>query len=269
MDYQSAEWPVSTTPARIAEIAENQIVEIADLGRDNPDVIKLWIGEGDLQTPAYISDAATKALRQGRTRYTYSRGVPALHQALHRYHKRHWGVSVPEDRFSVTCGGMGAIMQAFQAILEPDDEVIVPSPVWPNVLEVVRIVGGKVTHIQFDYDVSSGFSLGLDKIGAAITPRTRAIYINSPGNPTGWVMPRNDMEQLLALAREHGLWLVSDEVYNHFTYERPIAPSFLEIAEPSDRLIITNTFSKNWCMTGWRMGWLIYPQGLEVVFNNL
>jgi len=269
VDYRNTQWPVAETPERIAKIAENQIAEIADLGRDNPDVIKLWIGEGDLQTPDFICDATTEALRQGRTRYTYSRGVPELHEALQRYHRRHWDVEIKTDRFSATCGGMGAVMQAFQAILEPDDEVIVPSPVWPNVLEAVRIVGGKVKHVQLDCDVNGGFSLALDKISAAITPRTRAIYINSPNNPTGWVMPRNDMEQLLALVRERGLWLISDEVYNHFTYDRSIAPSFLEITEPSDRLFVTNTFSKNWCMTGWRLGWLIYPQGMEVVFDNL
>ena len=269
MNYKSIEWPVSQTPIKISTIKENEIVEIADLGRENPEIIKLWIGESDLKTPKFICDATTKALREGHTRYTFSRGISKLHDALKRYHKRHWGVDIEANRFSITAGGVGAIMQAFQAILDNEDEVVIPSPVWPNVLEVVRINGGKVKHVQFDFDLNSGFSLDLNKIISAITPKTRAIYINSPGNPTGWVMPRNDMVQLLAFARERGLWLISDEVYNHFTFDRPIADSFLEISEPNDRLIVTNTFSKNWCMTGWRIGWMIFPKVMEVIFDNL
>ena len=269
MNYKSIEWPVSQAPKKISTIKENEIVEIADLGRENPDIIKLWIGESDLKTPKFICDATTEALREGHTRYTFSRGIPKLHDALQRYHKRHWGVNIEAGRFSITTGGVGAIMQAFQAILDIEDEVIIPSPVWPNVLEVVRINGGRLKHVQFDFDLNTGFSLDINKIISAITPKTRAIYINSPGNPTGWVMPRNDMVQLLAFARERGLWLISDEVYNHFTFDRPIADSFLEISEPTDRLIVSNTFSKNWCMTGWRIGWIIFPKGMEVIFDNL
>lgn len=269
MKNANERWSMNDAPKRITSISDSKITEVADLGRDNPKVIKLWIGEGDLKTPEIISRAATKALEQGYTRYTFSRGLPALHEALQRYHKRHWGVNISTDRFSVTCGGMGAVMQAFQAILEPDEEVIVPCPVWPNVWETVRIVGGQVKYVLLDFDETKGFSLDLEKIASAITPKTRAIYINSPHNPTGCVLSLKEMEHLLKLTRQHGLWLVSDEVYNHFTYSDKITPSFLQLSEPNDRLIVTNTFSKNWCMTGWRLGWMIYPQGMQGVFDNL
>jgi aspartate/methionine/tyrosine aminotransferase len=269
MDWQSQAWPVAGSPERITGIALNQICDIADLAREDPDVIKLWIGEGDLPTPDFIREAATAAMASGQTRYTYALGVPALREALDRYHKRHWNLAIGPDRFSVTAGGVQAVMQALQAVLDPGDEVIVPVPAWPNLLEIVRILGGKVVTVPYRVAGEDGFQLAMDDIVAAVTPRTRVIAINSPSNPTGWIMPREQMAAVLDFARARGIWIVSDEVYAHFTYNRAIAPSFLELAEPTDRLIVTNTFSKNWCMTGWRIGWLVYPRGMNQVFDNL
>ncbi|QRI66271.1 pyridoxal phosphate-dependent aminotransferase (plasmid) [Shinella sp. PSBB067] len=269
MDYNDPEWPIAGTPERISRIELNQICDIADLAREDPDVIKLWIGEGDLPTPDFIKDAAVAAMQAGHTRYTYSHGVPALRAALDRYHKRHWNVDVGPNRFSVTAGGVQAIMQAFQAIISPGDEVIVPVPAWPNLVEIIGILGGTVVPVPYRTTGSGGFTLDLDDVYAAVTPRTRAIAINSPSNPTGWIMPKEQMVEVRDFARERGLWIVSDEVYCHFTYDGTIAPSFLEVTEPTDRLLITNTFSKNWCMTGWRIGWLIYPEGMSTVFDNL
>lgn len=269
MDYKDPEWPIAGTPERISRIELNQICDIADLAREDPDVIKLWIGEGDLPTPDFIKDAAVAAMQAGHTRYTYSHGVPALRAALDRYHKRHWNVDVGPNRFSVTAGGVQAIMQAFQAIISPGDEVIVPVPAWPNLVEIIGILGGTVVPVPYRTTGSGGFTLDLDDVYVAVTPRTRAIAINSPSNPTGWIMPKEQMVEVRDFARERGLWIVSDEVYCHFTYDGTIAPSFLEVTEPTDRLLITNTFSKNWCMTGWRIGWLIYPEGMSTVFDNL
>lgn len=269
MDYRQPEWPIAGTPERISRIELNQICDIADLAREDPDVIKLWIGEGDLPTPDFIKEAAVAAMQAGQTRYTYSHGVPALRAALDRFHKRHWNVDVGANRFSVTAGGVQAIMQAFQAIISPGDEVIVPVPAWPNLVEIVGILGGKVVPVDYRTTSSGGFTLDLDDVYAAVTPKTRAIAINSPSNPTGWIMPKEQMIEVRDFARERGLWIVSDEVYCHFTYDGTIAPSFLEVTEPTDRLLVTNTFSKNWCMTGWRIGWLIYPEGMSTVFDNL
>lgn len=265
----SDNWAISGTPERISSIPLNQIVDIADLARNDPTVIKLWIGESDLPTPQFIKDAAIEALQDGQTRYTFAQGIPALREALNAYHKRHWGVDVGADRFNVTAGGVQAIMQAMQAVLEPGDEVIVPVPAWPNLLEIVNIVGGKNVPVPYGTRQGEGFHLDLDDLFAKVTPRTKVIAINSPSNPTGWIMPKADMIRLRDFAREHGIWILADEVYAHFTFDGTIAPSFLEICEPTDRLLITNTFSKNWCMTGWRMGWVIYPKGMSVVFENL
>jgi aspartate/methionine/tyrosine aminotransferase len=258
-----------TLPARIREVGTSQIGLVADRGRHDPDVIKLWIGEGDLPTPPFIVEAAHTAMLAGETRYTYSRGIPALHQALADYHRRHWGVAVAPERFSITSGGMNAIMQACQALLEPGDEVIVPAPGWPNLGEAVRVTGGVPVAVPFRQNAGGRFAWPLEDILAAVTPRTRIVVVNSPNNPTGWVMTLAEMEALRDAARARGFWILSDEVYNHFTYGNAIAPSFLQVTTPSDRLIVTNTFSKNWAMTGWRAGWIVYPEGLAATFAKL
>lgn len=260
---------LDTLPPRIKDLGQNQIAEIADLAREDPAVIKLWIGEGDLPTPSFVTEAAEAAMRAGQTRYTYSHGLPQLRQALADYHRRHWNVEVAPERFTITAGGMNAIMQGMQAVLSPGDEVIIPGPHWPNMAATVQVLGGVPVTVPFRRAVNGGFTLALEDIEAAITPRTRVIAINSPSNPTGWVMPKAEMLALRDLVRARGLWLLSDEVYNHFTYGNAIAPSFLEICDENDRLLVSNTFSKNWAMTGWRAGWLIYPPGLEPVFGNL
>ncbi|MCQ4160120.1 pyridoxal phosphate-dependent aminotransferase [Roseomonas sp. GC11] len=261
--------PLDDLPERIRGLAINQIAEIADLAREDPAVIKLWIGEGDLPTPPFVVEAAAEAMRAGHTRYTYALGLPRLREALAAYHRRHWGVEVAESRFTITTGGMNAIMQGLQAILSPGDEVIYPAPHWPNLAATVQVLGGTAVPVPLHRDESGAFRLELADIEAAITPRTRVIAINSPSNPTGWVMQKGQMAALRDLARARGLWLLSDEVYNHFTYGNAIAPSFLEVCDASDRLLISNTFSKNWAMTGWRAGWLIFPEGMAPVFDNL
>lgn len=256
-------------PARIQGVGTSQIGMVADRGRHDPEVLKLWIGEGDLPTPPFIVEAAHRAMLAGETRYTYSRGLPALHQALSDYHRRHWDVDVAPDRFAITAGGMNAVMQACQALLEPSDEVIIPAPAWPNLAEAVRVAGGVAVPVAYQQTAGGRFTLSLSDILAAVTPRTRILVVNSPSNPTGWVMPLAEMVALRDAARERGLWILSDEVYNHFTYGNAIAPSFLQVTTPTDRLIVTNTFSKNWAMTGWRAGWITYPEGLAATFSKL
>lgn len=254
---------------RMRGIRATQIGLVADRGRDDPDVVKLWIGEGDLPTPPFIVEAAHRAMQAGHTRYATSLGLPRLREALGAYHARHWGVEIPPDRFAVTAGGMNAIMQAAQALLEPGDEIIIPSPAWPNLAEAVRITGGVPVSVPYRVDARGRFSLPLADIEAALTPRTRVVMVNSPSNPTGWIMPPDEMVALRDLARARGLWILADEVYAHFTYGGAITPSFLQICTEYDRLIVANTFSKNWAMTGWRAGWLIYPKGLDGTFAKL
>ncbi|KMO31672.1 aminotransferase class I/II [Methylobacterium variabile] len=255
--------------ARMRGVGTSQIGLVADRGRDDPEVVKLWIGEGDLPTPPFIVEAAHQAMLAGHTRYATSLGLPRLREALSAYHARHWGVEVPPERFAVTAGGMNAIMQAAQALLEPGDEIVIPSPAWPNLAEAVRITGGVPVTVPYRVQGDGRFALPLADIEAALTPRTRAVVVNSPSNPTGWTMPLDEMKALRDLARARGLWIVSDEVYAHFTYGNAIAPSFLQICTEDDRLIVTNTFSKNWAMTGWRAGWLVCPRGLGPTFAKL
>ncbi len=254
---------------RVRGIGTSQIGLVADRGRDDPDVVKLWIGEGDLPTPPFIVEAAHRAMQAGHTRYTTSLGMPRLREALSAYHARHWHVDVAPDRFAVTAGGMNAIMQAMQALVDPGDEIVVPSPAWPNLGEAVRVTGGVPVSVPYRVGPDGRFALPLADIEAAITPRTRVLVVNSPSNPTGWIMPLAEMMALRDLARERGLWILSDEVYAHFTYGDAIAPSFLQVCTETDRLLVSNTFSKNWAMTGWRAGWLVYPRGLAATFAAL
>ena len=259
---------VEHTCERIRNIPMSDIIEVVDLARDDPDVYKLWVGESDLPTPEFICDAAVRAMREGHTRYTYSRGIPSLREALSEYHTRLYHTPMNIERISVTVGGMQAVMQAFQAVCEPGNEVVVPSPAWTNVFEAARIVGGVIKTVPFRFG-NRGWHLDLDEFFAAVTPRTRVLVINSPQNPTGWIMPREQMEAVLEFARHHGLWILADEVYHRLTYEMPRAPSFLEFCDPEDRVIATNTFSKGWAMTGWRAGWAIAPPSLGLIFENL
>ena len=254
---------------RVRGIGTSQIGLVADRGRDDPDVVKLWIGEGDLPTPPFIVEAAHAAMQAGHTRYTTSLGLPRLRDALSAYHARHWDVDVPAERFAVTSGGMNAIMQAAQALLEPGEEMVIPSPAWPNLAEAVRVTGGVPVTVPYRVLPDGRFSLPLADIEAALTPRTRVVMVNSPSNPTGWTMPLPEMKALRDLARARGLWILADEVYAHFTYGNAIAPSFLQICTEDDRLIVSNTFSKNWAMTGWRAGWLVFPRGLAPTFAKL
>lgn len=256
-------------PPRLARVQESQITALLDTARDRADVIKLWVGEPDIPTPAFIRDAAIAALNAGETRYTYALGLPALREELALYHARHWGVSIAADRFCPTVGGMNAIMQALQVMTEPCDEVIYPSPAWPNLAEAVRLVSAVPVPVSFDFDRVGGFSLDLQRLFAAVTSKTRVIAINSPSNPTGWRMPLDQMIALRDFARERGIWILSDEVYAHFCFDKSVAPSFLQICEPQDRLIVANTFSKNWAMTGFRVGWVVFPQGFASHFDNL
>ena len=259
---------VEHASARIRAIPMSDIIEVVDLARDDPDVCKLWVGESDLPTPEFICDATVRAMREGHTRYTYSRGIPSLREALADYHTRLYRTPIDVERVSVTVGGMQAVMQTFQAVCEPGDEVVVPSPAWTNVFEAARIAGAEVVTVPFRFG-NQGWHLDLDEFFAAVTPRTRVLVVNSPQNPTGWIMPRAQMEEVLAFARRRGLWILADEVYHRLTYEMPRAPSFLELCDPEDRVIATNTFSKSWAMTGWRAGWAVAPPSLGLIFENL
>ncbi len=252
----------------IKALPESGIVELVNYAREKKGLIGLWVGEGDRPTPQFIADAAAEALRGGQTFYTYQRGIPRLRQALADYLKRSYGTDIAPERTFITVGGMQAIKETVQMLIGPGDEVIVPSPCWPNIDAAIQIMGGAVKPVPLTFG-NRGWTLDVERVMAACGPRTKALFVNSPGNPTGYMMTREEQQALLDFARTRGLWIVADEVYGRLVYDRKAAPSFLEIAHPDERVVVVNTFSKNWAMTGWRMGWVVASTQLGQVYENL
>ncbi|HZY23485.1 MAG TPA: aminotransferase class I/II-fold pyridoxal phosphate-dependent enzyme, partial [Beijerinckiaceae bacterium] len=239
---------------------ESGIVEVANYARGRDGLIPLYVGEGDLSTPAFICEAATRALAAGETFYTWQRGIPDLRQALARYHERLYRRPCDPERFFVTIGGMHALQTAVRMIAGAGDEVVIPTPAWPNFAGALSVVGARAAQVPMTSG-ETGWQLDLDRLDAAVTARTRAIVVNSPANPTGWTAGLDELAAILSIARRRGLWIVADEIYARFAYDpaRMIegrAPSFRDVMEPQDRILFVQTFSKNWAMTGWRIGWL-------------
>jgi aspartate/methionine/tyrosine aminotransferase len=254
-------------PAREAPVSG--IVEIMKYGRARGGVMGLWAGEGDTPTPAFIVEAANRALAAGETFYTWQRGIPDLREALARYHTRLYGRTFSPDAFFITGSGMQAIQITLAMTATAGSEVIIPTPAWPNAAGATGLVGAHPVEVPIQFG-NAGWALDLDRIAAAITDRTRVIVLVTPSNPTGWTATHDDLRAVLELARRHGLWIVADETYARFWYgEGERAPSFLDIMAPDDRILFVNTFSKNWCMTGWRMGWIVAHPSLGQVVENL
>lgn len=248
---------------------ESGIVEVMNYGRLRPGLIPLWVGEGDLPTPDFIKQAANESLAAGETFYTWQRGIPELRDALARYHAHVYGGSFSPERFFVTGSGMQSLQIAIRMVAGLGDEVVIPTPAWPNFVAAIEIGGAKAVCVPMDLD-EGRFDLDIERIAAAIGPRTRALVINSPANPTGWTATREQLQILLALARKHGIWILADEIYGRFVYDgSQRAASFHDVMEEEDRVIFLQTFSKNWAMTGWRIGWIEAPPALGQVIENL
>lgn len=259
--------PVTIRP-EIARLKDSQIVDVWKMGFSVPDVIGLWVGEGDLPTTRFICDAAARALQEGKTFYTYKRGIPELREALIDHYRALYGVEIADERIAVTSSGMNAMMLIIQTLVGAGDNAVCVTPVWPNIFACIEILGGEARHVPLQGD-DTGWHLDLERLFAACDARTRAIYLASPGNPTGWIMPDAQRRTLLDFARKRGITIISDEVYNRLVYDRPVAPSFLEIAGPDDPVFVVNSFSKTWAMTGWRVGWMVMPRGLAPQLERL
>jgi aspartate/methionine/tyrosine aminotransferase len=252
---------------------ESGIVEVLNYGRLKPGLIPLWVGEGDLPTPDFICAAAQASLAAGETFYTWQRGIPELREALARYHTRLYGAFAGQpfspERFFVTGSGMQSVQIAVRMVAGAGDEIIVPTPAWPNVAAAGGIAGARVVSVPMHHDAGA-FALDLDGIASVITPRTKALMINSPANPTGWTASKEQLVEILKLARRHGLWIIADEIYGRFVYgDTSRAASFHDVMDPDDRIIFVQTFSKNWAMTGWRLGWIEAPAVLGQLIENL
>jgi aspartate aminotransferase len=250
-------------------VRESEIAQVWKLGFEVPDVVGLWVGEGDLPTPAFICEAAARALSEGHTFYTHKSGIPELRAALQRYHGRHYGIQPDIERITVTGSGMAGIIMLMQAMLDPGDSVAVVTPVWPNIFAAIQIQGGVVREVPLQ-PRGDRWQLDLDRLFEACDQRTKAIFIVSPGNPTGWMMTAEEQAAVVAFCRERDILYIADEVYHRFVYEgRKLAPSALEVMRPDDPVAIVNSFSKSWAMTGWRLGWLISPPKLAKALDTL
>ena len=249
-------------------LRQSKIREVANAGMGREGVLPFWFGEPDEVTPQFIRDAAIASLNAGETFYTQSFGIPALRSALSDYTARLHGVCAP-DNIVVTNSGISALMMCFQTLISPGDRVVVVTPVWPNLVEGPRIMSAVVETVALDFDAKRGFTLDLQKLLSALTPATRLVVLNSPNNPTGWTLTRAEQQVILDHCRKLGIWILADDAYERIVFDGGlqsaaglVAPSFLDIAARDERVVSTNTFSKAWLMTGWRLGWITGPTTL-------
>ena len=260
--------PAGIRPS-IAALPASKIAEVALPVFGDPDIVPLWFGEGDMPTPAFICEAAAEAMRKGHTFYTYKNGIPELRGAVARYLSGLHARPVTSERVIVTSSGMAAIMLVAQTLIDPGDNVAVVSPVWPNIHAAIGIMGGTTTPVGLTPTTDGGWRFEPERLFAACDARTRAIFVNSPSNPTGWMLSAEHAAAILAFARRRGLWVLADEVYGRMVYDRRVAPSFLDIIEAEDRVVVLNSFSKSWAMTGWRLGWMVAPPEIQAVIAKM
>ena len=246
----------------VLALRTSQIREVANVGMARDDVLKFWVGESDQPTPMFIRDATARALMAGETYYTHNLGRPDLREALSDYLTRLHGQPVGTERLGITSAGVNALMLVSQAVVSPGDKVVVTTPAWPNIVEIPRILSARLETVSLD-PAQGRWRLDLDKLMDALTPDTKVLFLNSPNNPTGWTLPAEDRAPILARCREYGIWLITDDPYERLIFgPGNSAPSFLPLAGEDERVISTNTFSKAWRMTGWRMGWMVLPKSL-------
>src|SRR5918998_7320 len=254
-------------PSSIAtSMPVSRIREIMELAWADPEAIHLEVGEPDFPTPEHVVEAAHEAARMGLTRYAPNAGLPVLREALAEKVVRRNGYEARPEQVVVTQGGIQALYLALRALLEPGDEVLLPDPAWPNYRMIAHLLGARV--LSYPLVAEGGFLPSLEDLERLVTPRTRAILVNSPSNPLGTVVPRELMEKLLAFARRRGLWFVSDEVYDEVVFDDAFV-SAGSLADPGDRLVSIYSFSKVYAMTGWRVGYLVAPPELTRILTGM
>ena len=245
----------------IEQLPASRIREVANAGLGRSDVLAFWFGESDEVTPLAVREAAAASLMRGETFYAHNLGLAELREGLAAYtsalHR-----PVAADRIAVTSAGVTALMLAMQLLAGAGDELVVVVPVWPNLTAQPAILGANVKRVALAPRADGAWALDLPRLLEAVTPATRVLLVNAPNNPTGWTLTRAEQQAILEHCRKSGTWIVADEVYERVWFgEGKAAPSFLDIAEPEDRLVIAQSFSKTFLMTGWRLGWLVLPPG--------
>ena len=253
----------------IEELPGSKIREVANAGIGRSDVLPFWFGESDEVTPEFIREAAVASLRDGETFYAHNLGLPELRAAIAGYAAAAHG-PIDADRIAVTSSGVSALMLAAQALAGAGDDVTAVVPVWPNLTAQPAIMGARVKRVSL---VAKGgaWQLDLDALLRAVTPATRVLILNAPNNPTGWTLSSAEQAAILEHTRRTGTWIVADEVYErvYFGAEGAAAPSFLDVSEPEDRLVVIGSFSKSFLMTGWRLGWMVAPLRLVEALGKL
>jgi aspartate/methionine/tyrosine aminotransferase len=240
-------------------VVESPLVQIATAAEALPGTLKLCYGESDMPTPEFICRAAYDASLAGHTFYTHTAGAPELREAIAAKVFELHGVSCRPTEIMSTVGASMAIYLAVRAFVGAGDNAVVISPTYAIFSNAVVMAGGQPRPVPLTLE-GSRFRLDFDRVRAAINPATRMIVVNSPSNPTGWQMTEEEQRALYDLAEHHDLMILADEVYERLVYHGPIAPSFAQVAQNRERLIVVNSFSKTYNMTGWRLGW---AQGSE------
>jgi aspartate aminotransferase len=244
----------------------SRIREVMELAWKDPEAVHLEVGEPDFPTPEYVVEAAYEAARTGHTRYAPNAGLPELREALADKVTRRNSYEARPDQVVVTQGGIQALYLVLLALLEPGDEVLLPDPAWPNFRMIAHLLGARVLPYPL---VSEGdFLPRLEDLERLVTPRTRAILVNTPSNPLGTVVPRELVEPLLEFARRRDLWYISDEVYDEVVFDDAFV-SAGAVADPGDRLVSIYSFSKVYAMTGWRVGYLVAPPDLAKLLTGM
>ncbi|MDP5117178.1 MAG: pyridoxal phosphate-dependent aminotransferase [Burkholderiaceae bacterium] len=245
----------------IQQLQASKIRELANAGLGRSDVLAFWFGESDEVTPDFIRQAAIDSLHAGETFYAHNLGLPELRESISTEMVKRHGVDIGSERIAVTSGGVNALMLAMQALVDAGDEVLVVTPVWPNLTAQPQILGAQLRTLSLE-PTKGRWALPLEKLLNSITTNTRLLVLNSPNNPTGWTLNRQEQLAILDKCRSTGTWILADEVYESLYFldsQNHCAPSFLDIAQPDDKLVVAHSFSKSFLMTGWRLGWLVMP----------
>lgn len=249
-------------------LTANPGAEMIEYARTKKGIITLGQGEGDSPTPDFICEATMQAMREGKTYYGPVLGNPELREALSQYYGRIYGLDIPQSRIFVSASGSTAMHLSLAALVDKGDEVVALTPIWKNLIGAIELTQAKTKQVSLDY-IDDRWQLDLDKLFAAVTDRTKVMLIVTPSNPTGWTAREDELRAILDFARERGIWVLADEVYGRLVYEGVRAPSFLDVAKPDDLLLVVNSFSKSWAMTGWRLGWIVGPHEAEAKIQDV
>ncbi len=248
---------MKTLAARVESLRRSEIRVLFDAADDQPDAIRLEVGEPSFTTPAHIIDAAAAAAREGHTGYGPNGGLESLRHLLSDKILRVNGFLAEPTNIVVTPGAMNALFSIYMALLEPGDEVLLPTPGFPNMDEMVRLLGGRP--VFYELDPKSDFIPDVDEIDRLCGAKTKAVFVNTPSNPTGAVFPPSVVRSIVDVTREHGVWLVSDEVYDEMILDPAAAHASAASFPGSDHVVSVFSFSKIYAMTGWRVGYAAAP----------